>query len=209
MTRFYIDEREISPPPEISSLNQILAHFQDAEIPPNSIVRMISINGIPILKEDLSQNNVEINRKVSCSEKVEIVTGTVEEIVRDSIAEALEYLDRVEAITPSLASCFQTNPGPEAFESLRQLYEGFYWLNLLLDKLATNFKIILSDIIVQGVPAQDHHLKFIEILKHLVDSQERKDMILISDLLEYEIIPMVPVWKELFEIISNEVGITQ
>jgi hypothetical protein len=104
---------------------------------------------------------------------------------------------------------FQMTPGPESFESLRQLYEGFYWLNLLLDKLAASFEIDLSDVLIQETPAREHHQKFITILKQLIDSHERGDLILISDILEYEILPLVPIWKEMFGIILKKVSVAQ
>jgi hypothetical protein len=72
------------------------------------------------------------------------------EIALDSIGQAGEYLDRVEAAIPSLSTAFQTAPSPEAFQHLRQLYEGFYWLNLLLDKLKANFHMNFDDVLVQG-----------------------------------------------------------
>jgi hypothetical protein len=209
MTRFYINEREINPPPDITSFNQLLTLIEEMEIPANSVIRMIQIDGIPVMPDAVSKDFRDFLEQKDCHEKIEITTGTVEEIAMDSIRQAIEYLGRVEDGTPSLAISFQMAPGPEAFENLRQLYEGFYWLNLLLDKLASNFDIVFNEIRIQGIPAGDHHRKFIEILKQLVDSQERGDMVLISDLLEYEILPMVPVWKDMFESISQKVGMKQ
>jgi len=207
MTRFYINEREINPPPGIKSFDQILSHVDEENIPPNSVIRMVSIDGIPLIQDDLSKDSSDLFQQASESEKVEIVTGTVEEIVSDSISEAFEYLKRVEEGIPPLALSFQMDPGPEAFEGLRQLFEGFYWLNLLVDKLSANFKIDFDTVCIQEVPVKEHNQKYIAILKQLQDSQEKGDVVLISDLLEYEIAPIVEVWKEMFQIIATKAGI--
>ena len=202
MTRFYVNEREIVPPPGIKSFDEILKHVDGNQLPPNSVVRMVNIDGNPI-RDDMLGDPAGIIKKMENGEKVEIITGTVEEIVHDSLSEAFAYLERAEEGIPALAQNFQADPGPESFRGLRQLYEGFYWLNLLLSKLSDNFEIPLDDVVVQGVPGGEHHRRFISILKQLMDSQEKGDMVLISDLLEYEIAPMVPIWKEMFQMIAD------
>jgi hypothetical protein len=209
MTKFYVNEREISPPPDVSSLDNVIKQIENSYIPPNSVVRQIQIDGVPMMPDDLPDRPSEMLQHLEDREKIEIYTGTLAEIARDSIVEALDYLDRIEAATPSLASGFQISPGPESFESLRQLYEGLYWLNLLMDKLETSFHITFEDILIQDVPAKDHHQKFISVLKQMIDSHERGDFILIADLLEYEILPLVPIWREMFKIILEKASITQ
>jgi hypothetical protein len=208
MTRFFVNEREIEIPLDLSSLDQILQHAENLHLPPNSVIRQINIDGLPLML-DFPQDSGEIFKQAENRDKVEIITGTLMEIAKDSIREAMAYLDRIEGLTPSLATGFQISPGPESFENLRQLYEGFYWMSLLLDKLSANFHISLESSFVQGLSIQDHLKKFISILKQLIDSQEKGDFFLISDLLEYEILPMVPIWKEVFSFISQRVHVAQ
>jgi hypothetical protein len=209
MTKFYVDKQEISPPLDVSSLGNVIKQIEGAYLPPNSIVRQIQIDGVPLMPDDLPENHSEILQHLENREKIEIYTGTLGEIARDSIAEALDYLDRVEAATPSLASGFQISPGPESFECLRQLYEGLYWLNLLMDKLEKSFQITFEGVQIQDVPAKEHHQKFISVLKQMIDSHERGDFVLIADLLEYEILPLVPIWREMFKIILDKASIAQ
>jgi hypothetical protein len=205
MTRFFLDSQEISLPFDASSINQILKHVEDFHLSPNTVVRQIQVDGLPLLVD--SGETGDLLCQIENRDKVEIFTGTIAEIAFDSIGQACEYLDRVEAAIPSLSMAFQSLPGPEDFQHLRQLYEGFYWLNLLLDKLKTNFHMNYDDALVQGIPAREHQQKFIAVLKQLIESQERSDFGLISDLLQYEILPLVPVWRELFGIVSEKVNV--
>ena len=208
MTRFFINEREVNIPINVSSLDQILQHAEDFHLPPNSVIRQINVDGLPLML-DFPQNSGEIFKQTENRDKIEIFTGTLIEIANDSIREALAYLQRIEELTPSLATGFQISPGPETFENLRQLYEGFYWMSLLLDKLSSNFHISLEVNFIQGISIQNHLKKFISILKQLIESQEKGDFFLISDLLEYEILPMVPAWKEIFNFISQKANMAQ
>jgi hypothetical protein len=206
MTRYFINEREIAPPLDISSLDQILKNVEGFDLPPNSVIRQIHIDGQPLIADSLSDAG-SLSRQMENREKIEIFTGTLSEIARDSIAEAIAYLARIEDVTHSLAICFQTAPGPEAFENLRQLLEGFYWINLLLDKLATSFHLAMNEFSVQGTAVGEHLNKFISILQQLIDSQERADFILIADLLEYEVIPMLPAWQEIFSHLFQKINV--
>jgi hypothetical protein len=207
MPKFYVNKREIAPPLDVTSLDKVLKQIEEDHLPPNSVVRQIQIDGIPLMPDDFPENSSELLQSLQVREKVEISTGTLVEIARDSISEALEYLDRIEAATPSLANGFQTCPGPESFEGLRQLYEGLYWLNLLMDKLETGLQISLQNLLINNVLAREHRQKFIAVLKQMIDSQEKGDFILIADLLEYEILPLVPVWREMFTVIQKKAGV--
>ena len=56
MTRFYVNEREIVPPPGIQSFEEILKHVDGSQLPPNSVVREVSIDGNTIMQEEMSDN---------------------------------------------------------------------------------------------------------------------------------------------------------
>lgn len=204
MTRYFINEREIAPPADLSNLDEILKQAEDCHLPPNSIIRQINIDGQPLIS-DAFANPGEVLKQIEHRDTVEIFTGTVSEVAHESIVEALAYLDRIEAVIPSLASSFQIYPGPESFENLRQFLDGFYWMNLLLDKLSANFQIALDSCIVQEISVRAHIEKFIDTLKTLIDSQQRGDFVLIADLLEYEVIPLIPVWKDIFHLLLEKV----
>lgn len=209
MTRFFIDNREIAPPIDMSSLDLIVKHVQSTHLPANSVVRKIRVDGLPVISPDDSDRIPVIFDQIDKKQTVEIFTGTLTEIAAESIAEALSYLDRIESATPSLAESFRFCPGPGSFENLRQLCEGFYWLNMLLDKLESNFHVSLDAVVIEGVSAPQYHKKFISILKQLVESQESGDLVLISDLLEYEIVPFVAVWRDILRAVSAKIAMTQ
>jgi len=208
MTRFFLDEREITPPSDIFSLNQILKHVESVHLSPNTVVRQIWIDGSPF-SIPTADGVADFSLEVSQREKIEIFTGTVTEIARESIQDALQYLNRVETATPSLISSFQDSPGPETFEGIKQLYQGLYWLIVLLSKLKANFQIDFESTVIQGTLVSEHHNKFISVLKQLIASQEKRDFVLTADLLEYEILPLVPIWRKMFCIFLDKINALQ
>jgi flagellin-specific chaperone FliS len=204
MTRIFVDEREVASPPEASTLAEILKYLEDTYLSSDQVIRQIKLDGCSLEPDDLQHFSDSV-RQIADGGKVEIFTGTLSAIAVDSIAEAVRYLDRVEQLTPSLAESFQISSGQESYESLGQLYEGFYWLNMLLEKLETRFAVNLDEVLIKEIPAREHLKKFLSILKQLIKSQEKGNLVRISDLLRHEILPLIPVWKQLFVIIAAEV----
>jgi hypothetical protein len=204
MTRIYVDGKEI-PPPAVAFewLEELITHVETQIIPSDALIRHVEIDGHPLLEGGSESNTAPVNSCICGSDTIEVFTGTLPQIAGDSIKEALDYLQRVETAIPSIASSFQILPGPEAFEQLKQLLEGFYWLNLLVRKLSSALRLELRQTTIQGSNAGEYFDKFTMILNQLVDSQERQDNLLIADLLEYEILPLMPAWKELFGIMGR------
>jgi hypothetical protein len=208
MTRLFVDNFEVSAPFDMASLHELLKHVEAVHLSPETVVRQIRINGLP-LAVPAAEEKSELLFHLENHDTVEIFTGTINQIAQDSVADALQYLDRVEAATPSLITSFQMNPGPESFERLKQLYQGLYWLTILLAKLKTKFQMNLDEVFIQGALVLEHQQKFISVLKTLIEAQEKRDFVLISDLLEYEILPIVAVWREMFGIVSEKVNAAQ
>ncbi len=199
MPRLFVDDREIPfPLLGASSLDQVVRHIEDEHLKPDSVIRQIQVDGQPLAQDELTNNASHLLHALEEKERIEIFTGTVCDIAKDSIREAIAYLERIEAVTPSLVMDFQTSPGSAAFENLKQFYEGFYWLSILIGRLEHTFQVDPSSISVGGMTAHAQHLRFAAILRQLVEAQQTRDFIQIADLLEYEVLPTVPVWKEMF-----------
>ncbi len=199
MTRLFVDAQEIpTPPSAFSSMDEVVRHVEAGHLPPNSVIRRIDVDGVPFDGGGAQGEAGALARPLATRDKIEVLTGNLRDMARASIGEAVSYLERVEALTPSLATHFRSAPGPDAFVSLRQLYEGFYWVNLLMNRLETSFGLALDGIRVRNVSAREHHGRLLAVLKQMVSAHERQDFVYVADLLEYEILPIVPIWKSMF-----------
>jgi hypothetical protein len=208
MTKFFVDDREIAQPLDTSSLNMVLKHVEAVHLAPNTVIRQIQIDGLP-LQMPLSEDGSNVLFQLESRNKIEMFTGTLAEIAQDCITDALQYIDRVGTAIPCLITGFQASPGQETFEGLKQLCEGLYWMNVLVDKLKAQFQLNLDRVAIRGASVRDHEKKFILVLKQLIESQQKGDFAMISDLLEYEIFPLVPVWKDMLGILAAKVKTVQ
>jgi|WetSurMetagenome_2_1015567.scaffolds.fasta_scaffold109078_2 hypothetical protein len=52
----------------------------------------------------------------------------------------------------------------------------------------------------------DDHQKLVSILKRWIESQEREGFVRIADLLEREIIPLIPLWRGVLSAVAQGAG---
>lgn len=206
MTKYFLNDREITAQTNFASIDQLLKHMEESHLASDTVIRRIHIDGLPFTLDDFNDSAVN---DIKNRETIEIFTSTLMEVATDSISEAVEYLARVEILVLPLSIKFQDSPDADAFQNLRQLYEGFYFITILLDKLATSYHIKLGEAIIRDVPIQEHLEKFISVLKQLIECKQNGDHALIADILEYEILPGVPIWKEIFDFVSKKITMTQ
>ena len=197
MTRLYVDAREVPcPSPDPSTLEEILRHVEQNHLPPESVVRQVSVDGMPLGVDQLERGRIRLR------ESIEIVTGSLREVAAESLEEAVSYLARVETGIPRLAADLQEFPGPAEYDSLKQLYEGLFWLSLLMDRLCSALHIDLGRLLIGGTSASIHHRRLAAALKRLIDAQEDEDFATLASLLESDIRAMVPIWRDMFLEIS-------
>jgi hypothetical protein len=206
MTRYFINDREIAAPTNFASFDQLLKHMEESHLASDTVIRQICVDGNQFTLDALKDPAFD---GIENKERIEIFTSPLIEVAKDSIDGALEYLSRVEMLTPALSNRFQDSPDADAFQNLKQLYEGFYFISILLGKLSASYNIRLGEAIVRDVSVQEHLEKFISVLKQLIECKQNGDYMLIADILEYEILPGVPVWKDIFEFVSKKITMTQ
>lgn len=207
MTRVFLNQTEVSGlPTGLLSLDAIIRHLEVNFLQPDTVIRQIHLDGQPVIQDTREATEVCLRTSLEGREKVEVFTGSVHDISRESIVEAIHYLNRVEAITPSICVSFRASPTGESYQMLRQLYDGFYWVHLLVDRLKATFGERVTQSVGGNPQLADLTTNFRSVLRKLIQAQENEDFILISDLLEYGLLPLVPQWRSTLEAMAVAVG---
>lgn len=200
MTRFFVDYKEIEPPPGTFSISQFLKHVDGAHLDENSAASQIRINGRPLDLDDGSRPA----RPGTCGnserpDTVEVFTGGLEEMARTSIRESLAYVNRSDGVIHSLIRSLRDGSEVGSPDGLRHLYEGFYWVNRLLDRLEADFRIRPEGISMLAKAEPGYRGRCISTLKLLTEFRGKGDAGRAADLLERKIYPLVPVWREVLQ----------
>ena len=114
------------------------------------------------------------------------------EIMEESIFEMKKYLPKIIEASHAIVQKFQTSKEQQAIELFIYFSEGLEWLLQVAD-LTKQFQKSINI----NLSSQKIH----EILPEMIEGWNNKDYILISDLIEYEIIPIFEQWNnELFKL---------
>ncbi len=207
MTKILIDGREIEPAIGFSSIGEILNYVDEEHLAGNSAVSQIRINGHPFLPNGFSEEVQQgMAHEIERMNSVEISTGNVVDVARASVCAAFEFLDRAEAIMLSLTKSCRHDISPAPLTDLRQLYEGFCLLDLLLDKLKADCAVPLEDTPVGKGFELEHRRNFIAALRRFKESLEKSDYVRMVDLLEQEMHFFVPYCRKMLLAVDRAAG---
>lgn len=117
------------------------------------------------------------------------------ELKKEVLGTALEYIERVLPGVEEIIECFQTGREDKATSMMIELIEGMQWLIQAIDGTTD----------LQGEHSIDTS-QINSILNQLVEAYENMDYVLLSDLLEYELLPLAKTWKEKLVSIQGVLG---
>ncbi|KNZ42654.1 hypothetical protein [Acetobacterium bakii] len=131
------------------------------------------------------------------TKKIEVVLLTITDLVNESIITANDYISNAIPLITQLAEGFYQQPDKETWTKLNDLFEGVQWIIESLTQIDTikNLSNMVNDYetwneYVQGVS------KLSAIIPELESAIIAKDIILIGDMLLYEI---KPIFKSMFD----------
>lgn len=117
------------------------------------------------------------------------------ELKKEVIDSAVEYINRVVVGIEGIIEDFQSGREDKATNSMVQLVEGIQWLLQAIEGTKD----------VQGENSIDNS-GINHIFSQLVEALGNTDYVLLGDLLEYEITPVMKEWKEKLTLIQGELN---
>ncbi|WP_018249190.1 hypothetical protein [Orenia marismortui] len=153
--------------------------------------------------EDLSAlSELELG-EINPIEKLDIEAIKIEKLIVDSLSEAEEYIPKLMLGIDDIVNEFNRGNENQAFELLEQALEGFNWLNNAINAFVSNFS-------KYEIPNFDmKKLNNIidawqENLKELLTAIENQDIVLIADILEYELRPILNSYLSVIKEVNEE-----
>ena len=132
-------------------------------------------------------------------EKVEIKTVPIREMAVNITRELYKVINLMSKGSRQVADLFRQADDMEALDMYQDLLE------VTRDFLGM-IGILRSEFNLQDIPGLESSLKKLsELFSEMVDVQENEDWILLSDLLEYEFLPLVEEWKRIVAFIQDEI----
>lgn len=175
-----------------SSIGEIFDEIQSH----GSVVYQVIADG-----KDITNFSEEEFRGLGEIGQLKIVAKDVKELTLETINEAENFIPRfIERIEKFIA---RINDGTETarFIMIQQLLDTLDWLNTLLE----NIKSAADENGTIDLNEKKFFAKWKDTIASLSEGIERKDLVLISDILEYELIPVLEDCQEYIRIKNEKI----
>ncbi|MTI59271.1 MAG: hypothetical protein FH762_04635 [Firmicutes bacterium] len=175
-----------------SSIGEIFDEIQSQ----GSVVYRVIADG-----EDISNFSEEEFKELGKIGHLEIIAKDVKELTLETIKEAEEFIpkliDRIEKFIARI------NDGTETarFIMIQQLLDTLDWLNTLLENIGS----AVGERGTNDLNQKSFFAKWKDTIASLAEGIERKDLVLISDILEYELIPVLEDYREYIQVTNEEI----
>jgi hypothetical protein len=142
-------------------------------------------------EEVYENHDAYIFENVEQINQIEVKVKSIKEFVNELLLSIEEYLHRALPEVEILVDEFYQGPKPESWEKFNQLLQGIQWLD----------QVIITIDQSKFTPKNwDDYLKISASLKaelqNMEEAVENKDMILIADIIQYEIIELLKSYEE-------------
>jgi len=112
-------------------------------------------------------------------------------LLDEAIEDGMEYLPRLKDGLSEVAAMLQEGREGEGISLFIESIEGLEWFGTVLDAAAC-----FRDTLVNDNDRDDLAARYRQILNDLLGAWENRDIVLIGDLLEFEIVPMIETFLE-------------
>ncbi|MEB1806664.1 MAG: hypothetical protein LPK26_05135 [Bacillaceae bacterium] len=155
----------------------------------NSLVNGVDVHlsHLVVNGEDVYENHGEyILDQLSTIETVEVIVQTTQQLINHILLSTESYLNRAIPEVKSLVDEFYNNPIEESWTKLSHLLEGVQWIIHMVHSM---------DQLNHQIESWNEYLIAITTLEGelspLLEAIENKDMVLIADIVHYEVLPVL------------------
>lgn len=150
---------------------------------------------LQIKVNDRFVDSIEDDWQTEDIETVEAYVKKPEELVLEGIGDGIRYIPELVEYLGKTSRYFQVGRVGEGIDLFIKELEGLEWLNHILSGL--NFYYVApGKIEIEGF--EDNLNDFQSVLRELMEAWKNQDYVLISDLIEYELINNLEIWEEEF-----------
>ena len=180
----------------INNLEEILINLSDTSLPPNHLVGSVTVNGnefsevFPGQAKEISAVNIN---------DLDIETVSLEKFAEAAIKDSAFFVKNIITSVNKTAELFRIYDETEANEKMAQIIDPLRALIVFINSTRIDLKWDFENDQIDGHPIVKDWEKLHSVIDELKLTQEEGDWILYADLLEYELVPVLNVWVNIFE----------
>jgi hypothetical protein len=159
-------------------------------VPQNHTIYLAKLDGTQI---DLGDNDYLSGSISEAGKLLEVQTMTPEDLAYTTLFEIMKHLPGLIDALKLISEKIQSQQNKEALTVFQQLLTAWFWIN---DGIVKSSKILSIDLAAEGEGEGKHSLQTlqVELVRLLQDantSMQQEDWVGLSDVLEYELAPLI------------------
>ncbi|PKM82400.1 MAG: hypothetical protein CVU89_05195 [Firmicutes bacterium HGW-Firmicutes-14] len=157
------------------------------------IITNFEINGAPLEGSDSQLADLTVAE----TGEFTIFTNLLETIITDSLSGLTKYLPQLVAGIEECAAMLQAGKRTEAMDMLQQCVTGLGWFTEIIDKSGQLITSAISPSLVEDLALLEKRQDINKVLNQVVENLTNEELLAVSDLLEYELAPLLSEWNML------------
>ncbi len=191
----------------LRSLGELMDRVSRKAEQEGSRVLKVKLNGEDITGKDRGPMNLLPLEKI---EEIEIQTGDPKELARSSLYSVADFLEQLLKELQNTAELFRLNNEERSNQSFMRCIDGLQVFMHSLEScrrlLGLSFELIFVPTSQGGnqITVAENRRRLFEVLDGMIEAQTNHDWVLMADLLEYELVPILEDWRQIIPLILEE-----
>jgi len=163
-------------------------------------IASIRVNG-----EEVASIEEETGRRLEGIDCIEITTESPVSLVAKILAEGQGYIEGLRDFLMKVAGHF-TSGSECADSSFAEAVQGIQWFVQMTGFIEGTLNLDFQMLSLNGRPVAEYVKSLNGILQEIVNAQEGSDQVLLADIIEYDLVPHLEEWKEIYTLFERELA---
>lgn len=188
--------------PQDATFPEIMAAVGKIESASNIGITRVCLNGDDITGKDWTHLATVASSSIN---QLDVETGSVPNLAHEMIDSLEDFSGRLVTELARTAESFRMGDQEKALDQYKRTLDGVQLLSHTSDMVVRNLGINVDEITFGGKPSTHHFKKLAPVLDDMFSAHKRDDMVLLADLIEYELIPqfedhqkILKLWREAY-----------
>jgi len=142
-------------------------------------------------------------RKLKGIRGIEVTTGLSAQLASDALKQGDRCLEELRSTLLRTVDFFRAGNDESGMKLFIELVTGLEWFVTTIKSVGDIMQVDFSTTVRNGIPLSEEVDAMNRILRDIIGSQERRDWVLLADLLEYELEPQMERWLDLLGVLRR------
>lgn len=175
-----------------STLNELVDQLLTGHLTKEQVITAIRVNGKVLSGKEESEC---LPKNLANFDSVELTSQSNLELAFDALESCTGYIDVLTGKVQELVHLYQDNKIDEANDKFSDIVEIVDLFVQLMTKINHTLRAQLGEAFKKSRSVQNLEIHLLSIVKGLLPAKENNDIIMLCDLLEYELIDNLTQWK--------------